>query len=180
MVDFCNPSVLGTPGEFRRYFANAILAGREPGAADADVALGEERSGELSSLVNQFILRRTNKVLSDHLPPKVTGARCTTYWSYSRRATNYAHLPLLVAYVCVLVWLHALVCGFINRTQYTKSLAMWQACMLHHTSVFIAFEYNSRPCHSSIAAHGLPLTLCHQILLSYCHQWLKSTYKCAV
>ena len=32
--------------------------GREPGAPPAAVALGEERSTELSSLVNQFILRR--------------------------------------------------------------------------------------------------------------------------
>jgi hypothetical protein len=79
MVDFCCPGCLGTPAEFRRRFEAPILAGREPGAAPAVTELGEERSHELSSLVNQFILRRTNKLLSDHLPPKVRvcGAVCS-------------------------------------------------------------------------------------------------------
>ncbi|WIA32931.1 hypothetical protein OEZ86_006099 [Tetradesmus obliquus] len=71
MVDFCNPGVLGSPAEFRKRFEAPILAGREPGAAPDVAALGEARSGELSGLVNAFILRRTNKLLSDHLPPKV-------------------------------------------------------------------------------------------------------------
>jgi hypothetical protein len=35
------------------------------------VALGDERSAELSATVNAFILRRTNRLLSNHLPPKV-------------------------------------------------------------------------------------------------------------
>eukprot|EP00879_Flechtneria_rotunda_P033920 GHRR01037826.1.p3 GENE.GHRR01037826.1~~GHRR01037826.1.p3 ORF type:complete len:100 (+),score=15.83 GHRR01037826.1:312-611(+) len=48
-------------------------AGREPGTAPEVAALGEARSSELSALVNNFILRRTNKLLSDHLPPKVSG-----------------------------------------------------------------------------------------------------------
>lgn len=49
-------------------------AAREPGASDSEVALGEERSTELSTLVNNFILRRTNSLLSEHLPPKVVQA----------------------------------------------------------------------------------------------------------
>lgn len=47
-----------------------------PGLPRLQVALGEERSGELSSLVNAFIMRRTNKLLSAHLPPKVVQVVC--------------------------------------------------------------------------------------------------------
>lgn len=35
------------------------------------MALCQERTAELSTLVNEFILRRTNTLLSEHLPPKV-------------------------------------------------------------------------------------------------------------
>ena len=71
MVNFCNPGLLGTPSQFRRYYEAPILAGREPDATELQQALGQERSLELSAAVNEFILRRTNTILSDHLPPKV-------------------------------------------------------------------------------------------------------------
>ena len=72
MVNFCNPGVLGTRGNFHKYFETPILLGREPDAAEEAVGLGQERSEELSALVNDFILRRTNDLLSKHLPPKVS------------------------------------------------------------------------------------------------------------
>ena len=71
MVNFCNPGVLDTRGYFHKYFETPILLGREPDAAEEAVRLGQERSEELSALVNDFILRRTNDLLSKHLPPKV-------------------------------------------------------------------------------------------------------------
>ena len=76
MVSFCNPGLLGTAGAFRKKFEGPILAGREPGASDAEVALGNERSEELSAFVNHFILRRTNTILSKHLPPKLVSIVC--------------------------------------------------------------------------------------------------------
>ncbi|GHP09326.1 DNA-dependent ATPase protein rad54 [Pycnococcus provasolii] len=76
MVHFTNPGVLGTVSQFRRRYEVAILRGREPDSSDADRKLGSERSAELSHLVKPFILRRTNKVLSDHLPPKVVEIVC--------------------------------------------------------------------------------------------------------
>lgn len=76
MCDFCNPGVLGAPADFRRAFEAPILAGREPGAGAAAAALAEARGAELSAIVNRFILRRTNRLLSAHLPPKVVMVVC--------------------------------------------------------------------------------------------------------
>lgn len=72
MVNFCNPGVLGSPAVFRKYYESPILASREPGASPEVLKKGEERSEELSGIVNDFILRRTNKLLSEFQPPKVS------------------------------------------------------------------------------------------------------------
>ncbi|KAL0334853.1 UNVERIFIED_CONTAM: protein CHROMATIN REMODELING 25 [Sesamum radiatum] len=71
MVNFTNPGVLGDATYFRRYYETPIVCGREPTATEEEKRLGSERSAELSGKVNQFILRRTNALLSNHLPPKV-------------------------------------------------------------------------------------------------------------
>ena len=76
MVNFCNPGVLGTPAQFRKHYEAPVLAGREPDASDSEAALGAERSAQLSEIVNEFILRRTNSLLSAHLPPKVVEVVC--------------------------------------------------------------------------------------------------------
>lgn len=56
--------------QFRKQYEAPILRGREPDATPERCALGEERSAELSAIANTFIMRRTNKLLSEHLPPK--------------------------------------------------------------------------------------------------------------
>ncbi|EXC17352.1 DNA repair protein rhp54 [Morus notabilis] len=72
MVNFTNPGILGDVAHFRRYYEAPIICGREPNATEEERKLGVERSAELSAKVNQFILRRTNALLSNHLPPKLS------------------------------------------------------------------------------------------------------------
>lgn len=76
MVSFANPGILGSPSSFRKRYEAPILAGREPDAPDEVSTRGLERSAELSEVVNAFILRRTNALLSAHLPPKVVQIVC--------------------------------------------------------------------------------------------------------
>jgi DNA repair and recombination RAD54-like protein len=76
MVNFTNPGVLGDAGRFSRHFQSPILLGREPFATDKERQKGDDRATELSNIVNQFILRRTNTLLSQHLPPKVIQVVC--------------------------------------------------------------------------------------------------------
>ena len=76
MASFCNPKVFESPAHFRKYYDRPILAGREPGATDKEVQLASERQEEMNKHCNDFILRRTNGILSDHLPPKVCTLHC--------------------------------------------------------------------------------------------------------
>ncbi|XP_057763471.1 protein CHROMATIN REMODELING 25 isoform X1 [Arachis stenosperma] len=76
MVNFTNPGILGDIANFRRYYEAPIISGREPNATIEEKKLGAERSAELSAKVNRFILRRTNALLSNHLPPKIVEVVC--------------------------------------------------------------------------------------------------------
>ncbi|XP_020237119.1 protein CHROMATIN REMODELING 25 isoform X2 [Cajanus cajan] len=76
MVNFTNPGILGDIAHFRRYYEAPIICGREPAAPPEEKKLGAERSAELSVNVNRFILRRTNALLSNHLPPKIVEVVC--------------------------------------------------------------------------------------------------------
>ncbi|KAI3873115.1 hypothetical protein MKX03_031491, partial [Papaver bracteatum] len=76
MVNFINPGILGDAAYFRRYYESSIISGREPTAIEEERNLSVERSAELSTKVNQFILRRTNALLSNHLPPKIVEVVC--------------------------------------------------------------------------------------------------------
>lgn len=105
MVNFCNPGVLGTPAQFRRHYEGPILRGREPDASETDADLAQQRSAELSSIVNDFILRRTNALLSAHLPPKVILALASAarFVILQVHAGTSCQEFLLVLCVCVCV-----------------------------------------------------------------------------
>ncbi len=75
-MNFCNPGVLGTAAEFRKRYERPILASREPGAASALTARAAALQKELSTIVNEFILKRGNILNAQHLPPKLVQFVC--------------------------------------------------------------------------------------------------------
>ncbi len=76
MVDFTNPGVLGTQEEFRRKILLPVLRGREPDATEAQKRRMMEIQNDMSSIVNEFILRRINTLNAQHLPPKLVQVVC--------------------------------------------------------------------------------------------------------
>jgi DNA repair and recombination RAD54-like protein len=70
LISFANPDLLGTRLEFRKRFELPILRGRDADASEADRKRGDECLSELLAIVNKFIIRRTNDILSKYLPVK--------------------------------------------------------------------------------------------------------------
>ncbi|KAK9323582.1 P-loop containing nucleoside triphosphate hydrolase protein [Lipomyces orientalis] len=70
LLNFANPGLLGTRTEFRKNYEISILKGRDADATDKDREQGDQKLGELATLVNRFIIRRTNDILSKYLPVK--------------------------------------------------------------------------------------------------------------
>ncbi|OCL07331.1 hypothetical protein AOQ84DRAFT_409184 [Glonium stellatum] len=70
LLNFANPNYLGTRNEFRKKYEIPILRGRDAAGSDADRKRGDECLAELLTLVNKFIIRRTNDILSKYLPVK--------------------------------------------------------------------------------------------------------------
>nr|POE78033.1 dna repair protein rhp54 [Quercus suber] len=70
LLNFANPGYLGTRADFRKKYEIPILRGRDAGGSDSDRQKGDERLKELLELVNKFIIRRTNDILSKYLPVK--------------------------------------------------------------------------------------------------------------
>ncbi|KAL9100059.1 MAG: hypothetical protein Q9163_004517 [Psora crenata] len=70
LLNFANPNLLGTRNEFRKQYELPILRGRDAAGTDVDRQKGDERLRELLALVNKFIIRRTNDILSKYLPVK--------------------------------------------------------------------------------------------------------------
>ena len=66
LLSFANPNFLGSKNDFRKNFENAIIRGRDADATDAAKAESEKKLRELGSLVQKFIIRRTNDLLSKY------------------------------------------------------------------------------------------------------------------
>jgi DNA repair and recombination RAD54-like protein len=70
LISFANPDLLGSRLEFRKRFELPILRGRDADASEAERKRGDECLAELLGIVNKFIIRRTNDILSKYLPVK--------------------------------------------------------------------------------------------------------------
>lgn len=70
LLNFANPNLLGTRMDFRKQYEIPILKGRDADGTDDDRKKGDERLSELLGIVNKFIIRRTNDILSKYLPVK--------------------------------------------------------------------------------------------------------------
>lgn len=70
LISFANPGLLGSRHEFRKRFEIPILRGRDADASEAERQRGDECLAELLGIVNKFIIRRTNDILSKYLPVK--------------------------------------------------------------------------------------------------------------
>lgn len=70
LTSFANPDLLGSRLEFRKRFELPILRGRDADASEADRKKGDECTAELLGIVNKFLIRRTNDILSKYLPIK--------------------------------------------------------------------------------------------------------------
>jgi DNA repair and recombination protein RAD54 and RAD54-like protein len=76
MVNFCNPNVLGSLAHFRKKYENPILRAREIDASSRHIEKAELLQKELSTTVNEFILKRGNIINAQHLPPKLVQFVC--------------------------------------------------------------------------------------------------------
>ena len=70
LLDFANPGILGSRAEFHKRYETPILRGRDAAGTDAARQKGDERLTELLGIVNKFIIRRTNDILTKYLPVK--------------------------------------------------------------------------------------------------------------
>ena len=96
MVSFCNPGVLGSRSEFRKRYERPILRSREPDALASEVTEATRLQKELSTIVNEFILKRGNILNARHLPPKLVQFVCcrlTTLQVPNCPITTYSILP---------------------------------------------------------------------------------------
>lgn len=72
IIDFINPGILGSFGRFKREYILPIARSRDVNAKQNQtlVEQGLLRSDQLIEITKRFILRRTNEILQQYLPPR--------------------------------------------------------------------------------------------------------------
>lgn len=62
--------------EFKRNYENIILRGQDAGCTTADRGKAVVKVTELTNIVNQCLIRRTNQILTKYLPVKFEMVIC--------------------------------------------------------------------------------------------------------
>uniref|UniRef100_UPI00398EFA71 DNA repair and recombination protein RAD54B isoform X2 n=1 Tax=Pristiophorus japonicus TaxID=55135 RepID=UPI00398EFA71 len=70
LIEFVNPGILGSSSTYRKIYEEPIIRSQQPSATVDEKQLGEERATELCRLTGLFILRRTQDIINNYLPPK--------------------------------------------------------------------------------------------------------------
>jgi len=70
MLSQCIAIFVGTLAAFRRVYEDPILMSRQPTASSEERLLGQNRARELNRITSLFILRRTQDVNNQYLPPR--------------------------------------------------------------------------------------------------------------
>lgn len=89
LLNFANPNLLGTKLDFRKKYELPILRGRDAAGSDADRQKGDQSLRELLALVNKFIIRRTNDILSKYLPVKYEHVVFCNLSPFQKSVYNY-------------------------------------------------------------------------------------------
>lgn len=76
LINFVNPGMLGTRMDFKKQYENIILRGQDAGSTASERAKATERLAELTNIVNQCLIRRTNSILTKYLPIKFEMVIC--------------------------------------------------------------------------------------------------------
>ncbi|KAL6765798.1 SNF2 family N-terminal domain-containing protein [Haematococcus lacustris] len=72
LLSFVAPDLLGTAAAFKCVYATPIARAQERDATQDDKELGASRAAELNRKVAEVVLRRTQVILTKHLPPLTT------------------------------------------------------------------------------------------------------------
>ncbi|XP_020385634.2 DNA repair and recombination protein RAD54B [Rhincodon typus] len=70
LIEFVNPGIIGSSSTYRTIYEEPIIRSKQPSATTDEKQLGEERATELCRLTGFFILRRTQDIINNYLPPK--------------------------------------------------------------------------------------------------------------
>ncbi|XP_048384801.2 DNA repair and recombination protein RAD54B isoform X2 [Stegostoma tigrinum] len=70
LIEFVNPGIIGSSSTYRKIYEEPIIRSKQPSATIDEKQLGEERATELCRLTGFFILRRTQDIINNYLPPK--------------------------------------------------------------------------------------------------------------